>query len=153
MIRRMGFVSMVALASFLLCGATAPEGCQPAPQPPNHTGNEVAAAVGILVGAVVGTIVLVEVNKSNHTIKGCVSAGPNGLQVRNDSDKKTYALLGVTASTKAGDIVQLHGTKEKKTRDSSGDPSFVVQRVSRDYGPCKLSPMPPANPASPAGTQ
>jgi hypothetical protein len=61
---------MIALTSLMLCGTTAREGCQPVPQPSNNFGVEVAATIAIVAGAVVGTIVLVEVNKCNHTMKG-----------------------------------------------------------------------------------
>ena len=128
---------MVALASFLLGAPTAPTGCTPAPQP-SHTGAEVGA-IAAVAGVVIGTVVLVEVHKSSHTIKGCVTAGPNGLQLR-DKDMKTYNLLGATASTKVGDIVQLHGSKEKEKKGSTDDPRFVVEKVNKHYGPCSAAP-------------
>jgi len=89
--RRMGMVGMVTLSPFLLCESTAPQGCQPQPQP-SHTGAE-AAGIAIAAGAVIGTIALVEVHKSHHSIKGCVSTGSNGLDLRDEKDMKTYTWL------------------------------------------------------------
>ena len=137
--RRVRIIAMVALASFLLCGATAPEGCAPQPQP-SHTGEEVAV-VGIPVAIAVGVIVLVAVHSDHHTLRGCVSMGPKGLQVRTDGDAKTYNLIGVTANTRVGDVVKLHGSKEKK--DSNGDRAFVVEKMTKDFGPCKVQPVTP----------
>jgi hypothetical protein len=139
--RRIGIVAMVTLSPFLLCGSTAPQGCQPQPQP-SHTGAE-AAGIAIAAGAVIGTVVLVEVHKSHHAIKGCVSTGSNGLDVRDEKDMKTYNLVGVTANTTVGDRVQLHGSKEKSGKDGAADPTFVVEKMSRDYGPCKVIPQTP----------
>jgi hypothetical protein len=150
MTSRAGSISTIALSSFLLSGTTAPYACTSQPQP--SIAGSVVAASAILGGAVLGTVILVEVHKSHHTVKGCVIAGPNGLEVRNESDKETYALVGVTANTKVGDRVRLHGSKNKKGKNSASDRTFVVEKMSRDYGPCKLAAMAPAIPANPAGT-
>jgi hypothetical protein len=138
--RKFGFIAMAALAPFFLCGATSPTGCQPQQQPSNAGIYATAAAVG--GGIVVGAIILVEVNKSHHTVRGCVSAGPNGLVVHNESDNANYALVGVTANTKVGDRVRLHGSKDKKSKDSPADRTFVVEKVTKDYGPCTVGTKP-----------
>lgn len=136
---RKGFVSIVALGSLLLCGAASPDGCQTAP-PPSHKGAE-AAAIAIVAGVVIGTVVLVEVHKSHHIIKGCVTASASGLQLMNVKDNRTYTLLGATSHTHVGDIVQLRGNKEK---EDGGERAFVVKRMRRDYGPCDAAPEPAA---------
>jgi hypothetical protein len=140
MIRPTGIASMFALALLTTGPGTYPVSCnQP---PPSHTGATVAA-VAALAGIAIGTAVLVEMHHSNHTVKGCVSLGPNGPQILNDGDKKTYNLVGVTANTKVGDRVKLHGAKDKKKKDSAGDPTFVVENISRDYGSCPVAPAAP----------
>jgi hypothetical protein len=136
--RRMGITSLAALSSLLLSAATSPSGCQGHIGPSN--GEVYGAAAGIAAGVVVGTVVLVEVHKSHHTIKGCVTSGPNGLEVLNEEDKKTYPLTGVTANVKVGDVIQVHGSKEKK--DSSGNQDFVVEKMGRDFGQCNAEPAP-----------
>jgi hypothetical protein len=146
---RMGIVSMAALSSFLLCGfQQSPTSCKSSGSIGPSTGEVVGIGVAIGAVIVVGTVVLVEVHKSHHTIKGCVSAGPNGLLVENDSDKKIYSLTGVPANVKVGDIVKVHGTKETKQRDSLGNREFVVANMSKDYGPCKVPPTPAEVPKS-----
>jgi hypothetical protein len=139
--RRISIAAAVALASFLLCGSTAPEGCQPAPQP-SHTGAE-AAGIAIVAGAVIGTVVLVEIHKAHHTIKGCVSMGPNGLEVKDSKAMKTYSLVGVNPNAKVGDLVQLHGSKEMSSKDSTRDETFMVEKMSRDFGPCAVAAAQP----------
>lgn len=100
---------------------------------------------GVAAVIVVGTVVLVEVNKSHHTVKGCVTAGPDGLAVHTEGNGKTYALTGVTANAKVGDVVKLHGSKQKGQKDSAGDQDFKVEKMSRDYGPCQtVLASPPA---------
>jgi hypothetical protein len=147
--RRKGILAFAALSSFLLCGATtSPTACNSKPIGPS-TGEVVGIGVGVVGGIAVGTIVLVEVHKSHHTVKGCVTAGPDGLEVHNEGDQKVYALTGITANVKPGDIVKLNGDKEKHQKDSAGDVDFMIQKISRDYGPCKVAlAAPPAAPAS-----
>ena len=138
--QKFGFIAMAALTPLFLCGATSPTGCQPQPQPSNAGIYATAAAVG--GGIVVGAIILVEVNKSHHTVRGCVSTGPNGLVVLNESDNQNYALVGVTANTKVGDRVRLHGAKDKKNKNSPAGRTFVVEKVTKYYGPCTVSTKP-----------
>lgn len=144
--RRIGIVSMVALSSFLLCGfQQAPVSCQKEQIGPSN-GEIIGIGVGITAAVVVGVVVLVEVNKSHHTIKGCVSSGPDGIQVESESDKKVYSLVSSPANVKVGDIVQLRGKKEKLQKGSTGNQQFIVAKISKDYGPCKavLAPSSPA---------
>ena len=133
-----GFAAMAALTSVLLNPTTTPVTCQPQPQP-SHTGAIVAASA-ILAGVVIGTVILVDKKHAHHNIKGCVTMSQNGLALVDDSDKKTYILAGVTSQTKAGDTVRLHGAKEKRPKGSTGDLTFTVEKVSKDFGPCKVEP-------------
>jgi len=149
--RKSGVISFAALSSFLLCGAQAPVKCDQSGTP--GEGEAIGIAVGAGAAIAIGTVVLVEVHKSHHTIKGCVSTGPNGLEVLNESDKKTYALSGVPTNVKIGDIVKVNGNKDKKQKDSAGNQDFVVTKMSKDYGPCKVAQassaaVPPQIPAS-----
>jgi len=142
--RRTGIVCFVILGSLLTCGSTAPPGCATESIGPSK-GEVVGAVVGIVAVVVVGTVVLVEVNKSHHTIKGCVTAGPNGLAVHTEGNGKVYALTGVTANVRVGDVIKVHGSKQKGQKDSVGDQDFAVEKISRDYGPCKADlASPPA---------
>ena len=94
----------------------------------------------------VAVVVVVEVNKSHHTLSGCVTSGPSGLLLQT-SDAKTYALEGDAASIKVGDRIKFHGSKVKKTKDSAGDQVFKVEQIKKDYGPCPVGPAAPNAPA------
>jgi hypothetical protein len=139
---RTSLVSFVLLSALLLSAANTPESCNTSNQSLSvgpSTGEVVGAAVAVVAVIAVGTVVLVEVHKSHHTIKGCVTAGPSGLQVIDTANAHTYNVTGVTANVKVGDIVRLHGDKQKKVK---GDPAqdFVIQKINKDYGPCKITP-------------
>jgi len=132
---------MIALTTYLLCGATSPQSCEePAAPAPSHTGAEVAG-IALVAAAAITTVVLIDVHHNHHTVKGCVFAGPNGIQVQTQGDPiKTYTLSGITAAAKVGDLVKIHGDKIKKTKDSTGDETFRVESLSKDYGPCQVKP-------------
>ena len=152
MFRRTGIVSMTCLTAVLLSGATAPQSCNTQPAQPigPSTGEVVGAAFAVVGVVVIGTVVLVEVHNSHHTIKGCVTAGPSGLQVQDTDNTHTYNVTGVTADVKVGDVVRLHGNKEKKKKGDTGQ-GFFIENISKDYGPCKVTAAQTAAiPATPA---
>ena len=95
------------------------------------------------VGAVVAVAIIVpiEVNKSHHQLTGCVITASNGLELQT-SDAKTYSLEGDAASIKVGDRVKIHGSKIKKTKDSTGPQVFKVEMLKKDYGPCPAAAAP-----------
>lgn len=140
---RIGTVSMIAVTLFLFCGQTAPQQCADA-RGPSFKGAEIAAGA-IVAGITIGTIVLVHLHHVHHTIKGCVTLGPDkALTVLNDGDQKTYILEGVTPDIKPGDRFQLHGDKLKKEKTDSGDDqTFMVEKVNKHYGPCTAAPTAP----------
>ena len=143
--RRTGAISMICLASLCFCGATNPQGCQAQKFNVGPSKGEVAAAlVGTAAVVAIGAVVLVEVHKSHHTVKGCVSAGPGRVMVTTLGEKpKTFLLEGDIASVKMGDLVQFHGNKVKRTKDRSADQTFEVQKISKDFGPCVVFPSTP----------
>ena len=146
--RRAKKMVAVSLASLVCCVAVGPIGCLDGPYQssggsPGTSGPQVtAAAIGI--GAVVVVTVVLVNHYSHHTVKGCVFNGQNGLQVQTQGDMKTYALAGDTANIKVGDLVRFHGTKLKKVKGSAGDQTFAVEKISRDFGSCKLNSGQPA---------
>jgi len=147
--RRTEKMVAIALASLVCSVSVGSTGCTTGLNNKNFSfgpsgGQITAAAIGV-GGAVVATVVIIEVHRSHHTLKGCVSGGPNGLQVQAQADMKTYALAGDTANIKVGDLVRFHGTKLKTVKGSAGDRTFTVEKISRDYGPCKANSGPPAN--------
>jgi hypothetical protein len=92
--------------------------------------------IGIVVGVaaaltVVGFLIYHETHK-HPSITGCV-ASADGLTLQNKKDKKVYALSGDSAALKAGERVTVKG---KKVKNSSGKPSFQVEKLTKDFGTC-----------------
>jgi hypothetical protein len=69
-----------------------------------------------------------------------VSSGPNGLQLQRDGDQRTDALIGDVSAIKPGDLVRLSG---KKKMAAVGSQPFFVEKLSKDFGACKVEPAPP----------
>jgi hypothetical protein len=96
-------------------------------------GEIVGGIVGIAVAGVVigvGTYYLLR----KVSITGCATSNQNGLELRNESDRQTYMLIGDTADIKAGDRIRVKGKKKKK--DSPAGAKFLVNKLDKNYGPC-----------------
>ena len=96
---------------------------------------------GVII-ALVGAGVLIGVGvyfalHHGHSLKGCASSGPGGMQLLNESDQQTYALAGDVDGIKAGNRVRVSGNKKKPTGNSR---QFAATKLSKDYGPCKIQP-------------
>jgi hypothetical protein len=139
--RRLGIAAFAGLAVLFCSGSTAPTQCQGGNIGPSN-GEVVGAMVGVGAVIAVAIIVPVEISRSHHIVTGCVVAAANGLQLQT-SDGKIYALEGDAASIKAGDKVKVHGSKMKKTKNSTGPGVFTVQKLTRDYGPCPIAATAP----------
>ena len=74
------------------------------------------------------------------TLHGCVSSAPNSVILLNEGDQQAYDLVGDTAAVKVGERVKVSG---KKKKDTSGKRYFLVEKVSKNYGACKVSPVTP----------
>jgi hypothetical protein len=98
------------------------------------TAGVIIALVG--VGALIGVGVYFAVHHG-HSLKGCASPGPGGMQLLNEGDQQTYALAGDVDGIKAGNRVRVSGNKKKVTGNSR---QFVATKLSKDYGPCKIQP-------------
>jgi hypothetical protein len=135
--RRLGITAFAGLTVLLCSGSTAPTQCKENIGP--STGEVVG--IGVAVGAVIAVaiIVPVEIGRSHHIVTGCVMTSANGPELQT-SDGKTYALEGDAVSIKVGDKVKIHGSKIKKTKDSTGPGIFRVEKLNRDYGPCPVTP-------------
>ena len=120
-------------ASLLLVSGTS-NSCNSSNTQIGPSGGEVAGAIVGVSAVIVGGIVLVEVHHSHHTLKGCVSSTPDGLSII-DSNGRSYVVTGNSGGLKVGDQVRLHGSKEKQK--GTTERSFVVEKISKDYGPCK----------------
>lgn len=94
----------------------------------------VAAAIGVGVG--VGVYFAL-----HPTLKGCVSKGPNGLEITNDKDQAVYELMGDTTALTAGEIVSVRGRK-KSAKGGSSTRLFRVDKVKKTWGACAASATP-----------
>jgi hypothetical protein len=101
------------------------------------TAGVIVALVG--VGVLIGVGVYFAVHHG-HSLKGCASSGPGGVQLLNEGDQQTYALAGDVDGIKTGDRVRVSGKKQKPT---GGGRQFVATKLSKDYGPCKIQASTP----------
>jgi hypothetical protein len=96
----------------------------------------VGVAIGIgAVGAAIGLGVYYGVHHG-HSLTGCATSTTIGLELQTD-DHQTYALNGEVATITSGNRVRVGGKKSKK--NSGATRSFLVEKVSKDFGPCKSS--------------
>lgn len=136
--RRWGITAFAALATVLCSGASSPTGCRSSGSIGPSGGEVAGAAIGIGAVIAVAIIVPIEISHSHHIVTGCVMTSANGL-VLQTGDGRSYALEGDAATIKVGDKVKLHGSKLKKTKDTTGPGVFRVEKLNRDYGPCPIA--------------
>ena len=99
-------------------------------------GEIIAASIGAVAVVAAVIIIPVEINKSHHTLKGCVYTTPAGLELRT-TENKTYALSGTIADIAPGNTLRLHGNHQKQDKSASGGQVFLVQKMQKNYGPCR----------------
>lgn len=71
-----------------------------------------------------------------HSLNGCAISGSSGLEIKNRGDDQIYSLVGAVNAIKPGDRVRVSGKKVK--RSAGPAPQFVVEQLSKDYGPCPV---------------
>ena len=133
----------IALVSFTISTTICLTGCYTNPAVEQDTGwiPSKGAVLGMAFGVGGGVAaVAILVHHSHHTVKGCILSGPNGLEVQNGSNS-TFELTGLTANVKVGDSYWLHGSKLKKAKHNTGNRTFLVEKVGKDFGPCTLKPQ------------
>jgi hypothetical protein len=103
-------------------------------------GEIVGGIVGIAAaGVAIGVVAYYLIRKVSIT--GCAVSNQNGFELRNESDQQAYMLTGATADIKVGERIRVKGKKKKK--DSSGGRTFLVEKLTKNYGPCKVLPATP----------
>jgi hypothetical protein len=105
---------------------------------PNYRGAVIGAAVG--VGAVTGIVLYVTLHKASIT--GCTASEHGINSVIDEKDKLHYVLSDQNLKVEAGQRVKLQG---KKRKDKSGNLTFQVKKIKREYGVC---PVGMAHPSS-----
>jgi hypothetical protein len=102
------------------------------------TKGEWAAAIAVVadVGVGVGFGIYFAVHHG-HSLTGCAATSSDSLQLVTDGGNQTYSLGGDVAGVKAGDRVRISGKNDKKVGAAAR--SFVVSKLLKDFGPCKLA--------------
>ncbi len=101
-----------------------------------HFGKDIAIGA-VVIGAVAGVGIYLLVRKGPG-ITGCVVEDAHGLQMRDESDQRTYELTGKLAMVKSGERMRVYGSKRGKT-----NPQFVVRKSPKIFGPCAVSASTP----------
>jgi hypothetical protein len=95
--------------------------------------------IGIAIGAIgagIGIGIYYAVHHG-HSLKGCAISTSDGLQLQNEGDKQTYALVGEVAGIHPGERIRVSGKKAKAAAGAT--PQFIVEKIGKDYGACKVS--------------
>lgn len=123
-------LSLVALALLLSASPSAKANV-------GYASNGKAAAVAAgLAGAGAGIAFLIYYSTHRgHSLRGCAASSPDGLQLMSEGDQRSYSLSGDIAGIKSGDRVRVSGSKVK---GDSKHRKFVVTKLSKDYGACKV---------------
>lgn len=109
---------------------------------PPSGGYSSGTGIGIGVAAAAGVGILIYAlhhrgaSPTQASLVGCTQAGAGGegITLVNEKDKEAYTLVAGSTDLKPGERVELTG---KKTQDGSGKRTFQVQKLAKDYGPCK----------------
>jgi hypothetical protein len=107
---------------------------------PPKGGYSSGTAIGIGVAAaaaVAGTVLYVRhrhhAAQPSASLVGCTQSAQNGFTVTSEKDHQTYSLVSDSADLKAGERVEFSG---RKAKDDSGNWTFHVQNIVKDYGTC-----------------
>ena len=113
--------------------------------PPSRGYGGSGKAIGIGVGAAAGAgLLYLALHKSSVT--GCVQPAEDGLRFADEKKNTSYTLVSGDVLLKAGQRVQLRGSK---TKNASGAQTFTAKKLVKDLGPCEKAA--PAAAASAAG--
>jgi len=97
-------------------------------------GQIAGVAAGIAAaGAAIGIGVYYAVHHG-HSLTGCTASGPSGLELVSEGDHERWALIGAVNHIRPGERVRVTGRKEQK--DPPNSRQFLVEKVSKDFGPC-----------------
>src|SRR5215468_1988493 len=126
-----GFIAGIVLIAFTSSAAFAQyPGGGSAPS----YGNKGAVIGGVAAGAAVGAGLIYWKTRNHAKLQGCVAG--DGDKLISEKDKQTYSLTNKqNQSLKPGERVELLG---KKTKNAAGQPTFEVQKMSRNLGQCTV---------------
>jgi len=120
-------------------GGSGGTGGYTAPPGGYSSGKAIGIGVGAAAGAAVGIALLVRhhhhaANKTQTYVTGCAQSIQDGISLTNEKDNQTYAIMSGSKSMKAGERMTLKGVVV--ATDGSGNPTFQVQSLIKDYGTC-----------------
>jgi len=108
------------------------------PGMPNYNPHRSYSNKGAIIGGIAGGAALVggllywRHHRNSTKLQGCLTG--NGDKLVSEKDNQTYSLINDQDETlKPGDRVQLQG---KMTEEESGEPTFQVQKMSKNLGQC-----------------
>ncbi len=128
----------VLVSVALLIGAARPAEAQFPSGCVGYCGNGIVIGIVAVAGAIATVGIVLAVNHYHHFIKGCVATGPNGLELET-SESTVYFLEGDQAAIRPGEMVKLHGSRMKKSKDGKAGQGFKVSQLKKDYGPCHVT--------------
>lgn len=103
--------------------------------PPSGGYSNTGKAVGIGVGAAAGAgLLYLALHKPSVT--GCVQPAEDGLRFVDEKKNTSYPLVTGDVLLKAGQRVQLRGSKAKNT---SGVQTFTAKKLVKDLGSCDIT--------------
>ena len=121
--------------------------------PPSGGYSNTGKAVGIGVGAAAAGAGLLYLALHKSSVTGCVQPAEDGLHFVDEKQNTSYALVTGDVLLKAGQRVQLRGSKAKNT---SGVQTFTAKKLVKDLGTCETtaaaaisSPSADAKPSQP----
>jgi hypothetical protein len=136
------------IATLLICALIAPlDGIAQAHPHAAFDGLGGKSKTTLIIAALVATVAVIGVGvyfvvRQAHSVKGCVAHGTTGLQLQREGGQ-SFVLLGATSGIRAGERVKVTGSRRKKVSGVSDSPSFVVDKLNKDYGACTVSPAQP----------
>lgn len=137
-VTRLAGVLLLSTAAFAQYGGGGTAGSMGTPTSGtyNPTGRSYGhgAAIGAGVGAAaIGAGAVYFMTHRTSKVSGCVDTTDDGLHLTDDRTKRSLTLVPGKADVKAGDRVELKG---KFKKNATGDQSFLVKTVAKDFGEC-----------------
>ncbi len=120
-------------------GGSGGTGGYTAPPGGYSSGKAIGIGVGAAAGAAIGIVLLVRhhhhaADKTQTYVTGCTQSIQDGISLTNEKDNQTYSIMSASKSLKAGERMTLKGVVV--ATDGSGNPTFQIQGLIKDYGTC-----------------
>ena len=120
-------------------GGSGGTGGYTAPPGGYSSGKAIGIGVGAAAGAAVGIALFVRhhhhaAEKTQTYVTGCTQSVQDGISLTNEKDNQTYSIMSASKSLKAGERMTLKGVVV--ATDGSGNPTFQIQGLIKDYGAC-----------------